>query len=145
MILAKSRKPKSLNSVPSVSKARYVVETITTLTTTTVMERRIVREAGEDVTGGTRALTTNGNDVHPASGNAANANQSANQQGQHSAPKSLEEADYAPPIPPKEVVVPSTASQISGILKGGKLWKQDSISQVCSDVPSLSCVHFNMP
>lgn len=121
--------------MPSVSKARYVVETITTLTTTTVTERRIVREAGEDVTGNAGVETTNGND-------ATNANQ--NQQGtapkpqqqEHSSSLSLEDADYPPPIPPKEIAVPTTASQISGILKGGKLWKQDSISQVLLKYPA---------
>lgn len=123
--------------MPSVSKARYVVETITTLTTTTVTERRIVREAGEDVTGcaGTMILATNDNDAQLSTGTISNQNQNqnqnqSNQQGQNLLSKSSEDADYPPPIPPKEMTTSTTTSQISGILKGGKLWKQDSISQV---------------
>lgn len=144
--LVKSRKSKSLNNVPSVSKARYVVETITTLTTTTVTERRIVREAGEDVTGvaaGTVALATNEGDAHASSSTGATSNLNQSNQNQpetNMLTKSAEDADYPPPIPPKEMVTPSTASQISGILKGGKLWKQDSISQVNFNRHSLQRV-----
>lgn len=76
---------------------RYVVETITM---TTVTERRIVRESTEE--------TTIKNVGTAASSTPATADVTPN--------------DRKPPIPAKPENIPA---QISGILKGGKLWKNE--------------------
>jgi len=143
--------------VPAISSSsknkRFVVETITTMTTVT--ERRIIREANEDVaTAGTvsgpapapgtgtappavGAAVASGPDMLPpalpakASATAAAAAAAAAASGAVNASEQQPfDPQKPPPIPPKE----TSPTQISGILKGGKLWKQDSISQVSQDM-----------
>lgn len=122
--LVKNRKDANTNKFITVQKTnqRYVVETIT-MTTTTVTERRIVREATEDLTNPPTGLVVVDNDdlVPPALPAKPGQVQTA------AANIDIAENEKPPPIPPKES---SPTTQISGILKGGKLWKQDSISQV---------------
>lgn len=165
---------------------RYVVETIT-MTTTTVTERHILREAGEDlipnncqattiattlttpssgsssasrqqnVSNQTISSTNNNNNNATLNVSYSSASQLGMLGGSSSDSESLlppalpakpglgimtnsDDMEKPPPIPPKEGSPTSVASstitttggptQISGILKGGKLWKQDSISQV---------------
>lgn len=110
--------------IPIQKNQRFFVETITM---TTVTERRIVREATEDVTGtGGGAGAAGALDptmvppALPAKPNSMTATGSGNSENF--------DEEKPPPIPPKE----SSPTQISGILKGGKLWKQDSITQVNS-------------
>lgn len=104
---------------------RYVVETIT-MTTTTVTERRIVREATEDhlTIPPAAGLNDDEEDLVPP---ALPAKPATMQQSGINNDNVGENPEKPPPIPPKES---SPTTQISGILKGGKLWKQDSISQV---------------
>lgn len=129
-------------------KKRFVVETITTMTTVT--ERRIIREAHEDVAAAAAAAAAvaaaggvqvvPGSEMLPpalpakASATAAAAAAAAVAAAAAAAAAANADSDYdeqkPPPIPPKE----TSATQISGILKGGKLWKQDSISQVSNDL-----------
>jgi len=141
----------AISSHQSSKNKRFVVETITTMTTVT--ERRIIREAHEDVaTAGSApapgtaaptvgAASATGADALPpalpakasataaaaAAAAAAASNASTSTSASVSATEQRQfEAQKPPPIPPKE----TSPTQISGILKGGKLWKQDSISQV---------------
>lgn len=125
----KDRKDNRLNAKKN---KRFVVETITTMTTVT--ERRIVREASEDVTGATDllppALPAKPGAIVAAATGQPMPPQQQQQQQQPQQPSAVGGEVYdeekPPPIPPKE----SSPTQISGILKGGKLWKQDSMSQV---------------
>ena len=107
---------------PKVSTAQFdnsvIIETITM---TTVTERRIVRET--IVADGASDASSGKSDVAPAlpaKPNGAAAPAAA------ASEEAYDSQQKPPPIPPKE----SSPTQISGILKGGKLWKQDSISQV---------------
>ncbi|XP_073830979.1 uncharacterized protein isoform X4 [Musca autumnalis] len=99
-----------------------------------VTERRIVREASEDLAIPTSATAAGLDDdddedlVPPAlpakpatmqSGGGISGSGISND-------NNTDNNEKPPPIPPKES---SPTTQISGILKGGKLWKQDSISQ----------------
>ncbi|XP_046801426.1 uncharacterized protein LOC111688804 isoform X3 [Lucilia cuprina] len=121
----KNRRDSSKNknkfiTVQKTNNQRYLVETIT-MTTTTVSERRIVREATEDLAANATASPT-------ATASAANALPA--KPGAASINNDSSDSEKPPPIPPKES---SPTTQISGILKGGKLWKQDSISQQSDD------------
>ncbi|XP_037914528.1 uncharacterized protein LOC119653699 isoform X3 [Hermetia illucens] len=94
----KDAEDEGMEKILSVHKnQRYVVETITM---TTVTERRIVRESTEE--------TTIKNVGTAASSTPATADVTPN--------------DRKPPIPAKPENIPA---QISGILKGGKLWKNE--------------------
>uniref|UniRef100_A0A1I8QF77 Uncharacterized protein n=1 Tax=Stomoxys calcitrans TaxID=35570 RepID=A0A1I8QF77_STOCA len=92
-----------------------------------VTERRIVREATEDMTiphvGGVAAgLDDDDENLVPPALPA----KPATMQSINNVDNNGDNSEKPPPIPPKES---SPTTQISGILKGGKLWKQDSISQ----------------
>ncbi|XP_037828755.1 uncharacterized protein LOC119616463 isoform X2 [Lucilia sericata] len=129
----KNRRDSSKNrnkfiTVQKTNNQRYVVETIT-MTTTTVSERRIVREATEDL-----AANATASPAATATANALSAGGDSDllppalpaKPGAASINNDSSDSEKPPPIPPKES---SPTTQISGILKGGKLWKQDSISQ----------------
>lgn len=152
--VVKNRRDSSKNknkfiTVQKTNNQRYVVETIT-MTTTTVSERRIVREATEDLAANATgpAATTTSSTIATVTASASVLGSATTafsagggesdlmppalpaKPGATSISSDLSDAERPPPIPPKEN---SPTTQISGILKGGKLWKQDSISQVITE------------
>lgn len=106
-----------LGKVRSYEKPRYVVETITM---TTVTERRIVREANENVPSGSHgnvgAIPATG--AHQVAATAGGVAGSAADAGERT----------------------NDSTSISGILKGGKLWKSEQ-TQVRSFPLSL-CLNY---
>lgn len=135
-----------IKGTPLVSQ-RYVVETITM---TTVTERRVVREATTDTL---TTLNTNANTKSvpaapsltetPALANAQpmapNTKTTAAPDDGH-APISHPGIDRSAYLNSTAAKLPanlSTAAQISGILKGGKLWKSEPSQVIFIDVQTM--------
>lgn len=113
--------------VPAPSQQQRII--VETITMTTVTERRIVTDNRINIT----APQTQGAATAAEGGNAATP---AGIVTSTTTPVTAQEEEEAPALPPKEsharalmnAEPPPDPSSLSGILKGGKLWKSETVS-----------------